>query len=170
MYCQAREQLIRCNGQKTLLKYNLSHSVGWWWRWLRTPLIPALGRQRQVDFWVQGQPGLQSEFQDSQGYSEKPCLGGGGKESLTGLSGWGFHGPMRKKKLVWGRWGYGEVREEKCIKGSEEDKEMSVSWSLDHGLVLLGGGALEPVSTSGQKFTSIRRIPASWPSLVTIQL
>jgi hypothetical protein len=38
------------------------------------PLIPALERQRQVDFWVQGQPGLQSEFQDSQGYTEKPCL------------------------------------------------------------------------------------------------
>jgi hypothetical protein len=43
----------------------------WWWR---TPLIPALGRQRQVDFWVRGQPGLQSGFQDSQGYTEKPCL------------------------------------------------------------------------------------------------
>jgi hypothetical protein len=39
-----------------------------------TPLIPALGRQRQVDFWVRGHPGLQSEFQDSQGYTEKPCL------------------------------------------------------------------------------------------------
>jgi hypothetical protein len=38
------------------------------------PLIPALRRQRQVDFWVRGQPGLQSEFQDSQGYTEKPCL------------------------------------------------------------------------------------------------
>jgi hypothetical protein len=38
------------------------------------PLIPALGRQRQVDFLVRGQPGLQSEFQDSQGYTEKPCL------------------------------------------------------------------------------------------------
>jgi hypothetical protein len=38
------------------------------------PLIPALGRQRQEDFWVWGQPGLQSEFQDSQGYIEKPCL------------------------------------------------------------------------------------------------
>jgi hypothetical protein len=42
--------------------------------WWRTPLIPALGRQRQADFWVQGQPGLQSEFQDSQGYTEKTCL------------------------------------------------------------------------------------------------
>jgi hypothetical protein len=38
------------------------------------PLIPALGKQRQADFWVQGQPGLQSEFQDSQDYTEKPCL------------------------------------------------------------------------------------------------
>jgi hypothetical protein len=33
-----------------------------------------VGRQRQVDFWAPGQPGLQSEFQDSQGYTEKPCL------------------------------------------------------------------------------------------------
>jgi hypothetical protein len=38
------------------------------------PLITALRRQRQVDLEVQGQPGLQSEFQDSQGYTEKPCL------------------------------------------------------------------------------------------------
>ena len=38
------------------------------------PLISALRRQRQVDFWVQAQPSLQSEFQDSQGYTEKPCL------------------------------------------------------------------------------------------------
>jgi hypothetical protein len=45
--------------------------AGWWWR---MPLIPALGRQRQADFGVRGQPGLQSEFQDSQGYTEKPCL------------------------------------------------------------------------------------------------
>jgi hypothetical protein len=38
------------------------------------PLTPALRRQRQADFCVRGQPGLQSEFQDSQGYTEKPCL------------------------------------------------------------------------------------------------
>jgi hypothetical protein len=40
------------------------------WAWCRTPLIPALGRQRQVDFWVWDQRGLQSEFQDSQDYRE----------------------------------------------------------------------------------------------------
>jgi hypothetical protein len=42
--------------------------------WWRMPLIPALGRQRQANFWVRGQPGLQSEFQDTQSYTEKPCL------------------------------------------------------------------------------------------------
>jgi hypothetical protein len=45
-------------------------NLAWWCM----PLIPALGRQRQANFWVQGQPGLKSEFQDSQGYTEKPCL------------------------------------------------------------------------------------------------
>jgi hypothetical protein len=35
-------------------------------------LIPTLGRQRQADLRVGGQPGLQSDFQDSQGYTEKP--------------------------------------------------------------------------------------------------
>jgi hypothetical protein len=38
------------------------------------PLILALRRHRQADFWVRGQPGLQSEFQDNQGYTEKSCL------------------------------------------------------------------------------------------------
>jgi hypothetical protein len=39
------------------------------------PLIPALGRQRQVDLYeFQDQSGIQSKFQDSQGYIEKPCL------------------------------------------------------------------------------------------------
>ena len=40
----------------------------------RMPLIPALERQRQVEFCVRGQPGLRGEFQDSQGYTAKPCL------------------------------------------------------------------------------------------------
>jgi hypothetical protein len=39
------------------------------------PLVPALGRQRQVDLCESvGQAGVQREFQDSQGYTEKPCL------------------------------------------------------------------------------------------------
>jgi hypothetical protein len=48
----------------------LPSSLAWW----HMPLILALGRQRQADFWVRGQPGLQSEFQDNQDYTEKPCL------------------------------------------------------------------------------------------------
>jgi hypothetical protein len=35
---------------------------------------PSTQEAEQVDFWVQGQPGLQSEFQNSQGYTEKSCL------------------------------------------------------------------------------------------------
>ena len=42
--------------------------------WLHTPLIPALRRHRQADLGVRGQPGLQSEFQNSQRYTEKPCV------------------------------------------------------------------------------------------------
>ena len=48
------------------------------------PLIPALGRQSQADFWVQGQPGLQSEFQDGQGYTDKSCLKKKKKTPLIG--------------------------------------------------------------------------------------
>jgi hypothetical protein len=35
---------------------------------------PSTWEAEAVDFWVQGQPGLKHEFQDSQGYTEKPCL------------------------------------------------------------------------------------------------
>jgi hypothetical protein len=45
--------------------------AGQWWY---MPLIPELGRQRQAGFLVRGQPDLQSEFQDSLSYAEKPCL------------------------------------------------------------------------------------------------
>lgn len=36
------------------------------------PLVPTLGRERQADLKVQGQPGLPSGFQDSQDNREKP--------------------------------------------------------------------------------------------------
>jgi hypothetical protein len=69
--------MLHFSGSKTLnlfhgwfsVKTDMSAGACWY-----TPLIPALGRQRQADLWVWGQPGLQSEFQDSQGYTEKPCL------------------------------------------------------------------------------------------------
>jgi hypothetical protein len=36
--------------------------------------IPSTLEAEAGGFLVRGQPGLQSEFQDSQGYIEKPCL------------------------------------------------------------------------------------------------
>ena len=42
--------------------------------WCTTPLVPAFGRQKQADFWVPGQPGLQSEFQEGQDYIKPTCL------------------------------------------------------------------------------------------------
>jgi len=66
-----REGLDIKYGQSTgytyILVWKMSCQV--WWH---TPLIPGLRRQRQADHWVQGQHSLQSEFQASQGYSEKP--------------------------------------------------------------------------------------------------
>jgi hypothetical protein len=69
LVCQKTATLYLCIIINKSLKKN--KRAGKWWC---TPILPALGRQRQVDFWVRGQPGLQSEFQDSQGYTEKPCL------------------------------------------------------------------------------------------------
>jgi hypothetical protein len=52
------------------------------WCLLVRILTLALRRQRQVDI-CESQPGLQSEFQDSQGcYREKPCLGKQNKRIL----------------------------------------------------------------------------------------
>jgi hypothetical protein len=35
---------------------------------------PTTKESEAGGFWVQEQPGLQSEFHDSQGYTQKPCL------------------------------------------------------------------------------------------------
>ena len=73
-----RDQMFVFPGPNTMANINYFLHRGFIKLWSQArwhmPLIPALRRQRQADFWVRGQPGLQSEFQDSQGYTEKPCL------------------------------------------------------------------------------------------------
>jgi len=55
------------NSIKMVLTFKrISHQLGMWYE----PLIPVLKRQRVVDFLVQGQLVLQSEYQDNQGYTE----------------------------------------------------------------------------------------------------
>ena len=72
------------------------------------PLIPALGRQRQADFRVRGQPDLQSEFQDSQGYTEKPYL----------------EKPKKKKEKEEEEEEEKEEEEEEEEEGEEEEEEV----------------------------------------------
>jgi hypothetical protein len=79
------------------------------------PLIPALERQRQADFWVQGQPGLQSEFQDSQGYTEKPCLE---KPKINKLINW-----LILPNILY----YGEMRKQ----SGQDSRDISIIWEQD---------------------------------------
>jgi hypothetical protein len=44
------------------------------WQKCLAHLISASGRQKQADLWGQALSGLQSKFQDSQSYIEKPYL------------------------------------------------------------------------------------------------
>ena len=72
-WCVGRKQ--QCSHRHKIINKSLKKIVfkpgDWWWYML---LIPVFGRQRQVDLQAWGQPGLQSEFQDSQGYTERSCL------------------------------------------------------------------------------------------------
>lgn len=43
-------------------------------RFLATPLILAVGSQRQVNLWVWAQPWIKKKFQDNQSYMEESCL------------------------------------------------------------------------------------------------
>jgi hypothetical protein len=68
----------------TIYKSQVINKISSCQEWWRTPLIPALRRQKQADFWVRGQPGLQSEFQDSQNQKKKKKKNLGSQVSLLG--------------------------------------------------------------------------------------
>jgi hypothetical protein len=77
------------------LSQEIAVEAGWW----RTPVISALGRQRQVDLWVWSQPGLQSEFQTWQAILWDPVWKK--KRFNTGLEEWDL---MNFCYFSWG-WG-----------------------------------------------------------------
>jgi hypothetical protein len=56
---------VEASGIPAIKKKKVWICQAWWC----TPLIPSTGRQIS-----EFEPGLQSEFQGSQGYTEKPCL------------------------------------------------------------------------------------------------
>ena len=88
-------------------------TTGQWWL---MPLIPALGRLRQADFWVQSQPGLQREFQDSQGYTEKPC-------------------PEKREKERWGERGRERHRDRETERERQRERETLTQASETWGLI-----------------------------------
>ena len=75
-----RQENGRLRGQHEIGSIKLaSHTEGLSQETARSRVKPgrdgaALGRQMLVDLRVPCQPGLQSEFLDSQGYTEKPCF------------------------------------------------------------------------------------------------
>jgi hypothetical protein len=98
------------------------------------------GRQRQADFWVQGQPGLQSEFQDSWGYTEKPCLEKKNQTNQTNKQ--KTQSPWRLKRPAGNKTSKRQIYLEGCgarpfllalseVSGTKESTELfSKSWKL----------------------------------------
>jgi hypothetical protein len=59
-------------------------NLHWSVRWSGTHLNPsALKAEVDGSLWVRGQPGLHSEFQDSQSYTLRPCLKKQNKQKPT---------------------------------------------------------------------------------------
>lgn len=61
--------------EKSLVFIIIIKIAGYTRLWWYMPLIPTLKRQRRANVWVWKQPGLRSEFQNNQNYTEKHCLG-----------------------------------------------------------------------------------------------
>lgn len=121
------------NIQITFVRYQdfSSHKISGVRRCQHMPVIPSLGRQRQ--------PGIYSEFQDSQGCTEKPILGGWNlsytikfhlskQKQPTSLPYVHIHKP--KKKLFQKTWNFCLCQEHKCggRVGSEWELGVSSSW------------------------------------------
>jgi hypothetical protein len=108
-----------------------------------TPLIPALRRQRQADFWVQGQPGLQSEFQDSQGYTEKPSRKNNNKKRIFSV----FKILLISIScaLVFSVWGWAIPHTRVTVTVEDLELQTAVSWYVDAGNWTLGPQEEQPV-------------------------
>ena len=74
-----------------------------WERWLWLHAFNLSTQEAEAGGFLSSRPGLQSEFQDSQGYTEKPCL----KKQKQKTN--------KKKKQVWetGRWYTLQIRRQK---------------------------------------------------------
>jgi hypothetical protein len=126
--------------------------------WWRTPLVPALRRQRQADFWVQGQPGLQSEFQDSQGYTEKLCLGKTKKKK------------KKKKESVCSVFCLHVYSPCACLMSKEARRGYQILWNWSYRQLLSCHVILENqiwvLWKNSLNYPAIFPIPKVWPRLV----
>jgi hypothetical protein len=78
------QSLNRRNGSAVMSTY-----CSWMVVWYITS-VSALRRQKPINLQVRGQPGLQIEYRDSQGYTEKPSLRKTKEKKTTKIRGQGI--------------------------------------------------------------------------------